>query len=308
MLYQPFQRQDGGQSLPREVRDELFQRALENVEYSIAFHKESRSEEFRRYAWLLQTYTQWHAIAFLLSELRQRTLGPDVDRAWEAVDNAMTRAWEDGMEVSKVDGHLWRPLKILKEKAKAEREKALAQLQAPQDLAFDVPAIPDLNAGAQLFQIGDKQTSAFEQNPFEKPFGGDTTNDPMGLWPTHTQLNVTLPSDPVPFNPTIGATPQAVARTASSGQIIPTQIATIHATTMPLNQAIPLPQEQLPLPDFNSTDWMNVGMGDTNMAGDENVNWAAWDDMVQEWGMKSEQGGVDVGQGPSYMFNGASWF
>jgi hypothetical protein len=55
MLYQPFQRKDGGRSLPQETRDELFTRALENVEYAIAFYTEARSPKFRKYSWLLQT-------------------------------------------------------------------------------------------------------------------------------------------------------------------------------------------------------------------------------------------------------------
>jgi hypothetical protein len=71
MLYQPFQRKDGGKSLPQETRDELFTRvtlhmsksplhaniiqALENVEHSIEFHTEARSPKFRKYCWLLQS-------------------------------------------------------------------------------------------------------------------------------------------------------------------------------------------------------------------------------------------------------------
>lgn len=60
VIYHPYQRLDGGASLPQEVRDKLFMSSLENLEYTISLES---NEQTRKYAWLFRTYTQWHAVS-----------------------------------------------------------------------------------------------------------------------------------------------------------------------------------------------------------------------------------------------------
>ncbi|EDU43367.1 conserved hypothetical protein [Pyrenophora tritici-repentis Pt-1C-BFP] len=66
IIYHPHQRKDGGITLPQETKDKLFITSLENVEYSLLLETEART---MKWGWLFRTYIQWHAIAFLLSEL-----------------------------------------------------------------------------------------------------------------------------------------------------------------------------------------------------------------------------------------------
>jgi len=122
IIYHPFQRQDGGKSLPPETKDKLFETSLENIEYSLLLETE---EKTRRWGWLFRTYVQWHAIAFLLLELRVRTKGPEVDRAWRAIEFVTHRKWADDLSTNKLKSHLWKPLKKLMAIAKAERDKEL---------------------------------------------------------------------------------------------------------------------------------------------------------------------------------------
>lgn len=124
MVYHPFQRHDGGASLPRETKEKLFITSLENIEYSLLLETESRT---MKWGWLFKTYMQWHALAFILSELCQRTTGDLVERAWIAVEKTRDGRW--GMHVSKDSpaGHLWRPLKKLYRKAKEERQRGLEE-------------------------------------------------------------------------------------------------------------------------------------------------------------------------------------
>ncbi|WPG98895.1 Bikaverin cluster transcription factor bik5 [Acrodontium crateriforme] len=119
MVYHPFQRQDGGASLPAETKDKLFITSLENIEYSALLETEART---MKWGWLFKTYMQWHALAFILSELCRRTSGDLVDRAWVAIDNVCGRRFYASVDESAKAGHLWRPLQKLYRKAREARQ------------------------------------------------------------------------------------------------------------------------------------------------------------------------------------------
>jgi hypothetical protein len=62
MAYHPFQRIDGGSTLPQEIKDRLFTTSLENVEYSLLLESEART---RKWGWLFRTYVSslWQKLA-----------------------------------------------------------------------------------------------------------------------------------------------------------------------------------------------------------------------------------------------------
>ena len=133
VVYHPHQRKDGGASLPQATKDKLFITSLENVEYSILLETEART---MKWGWLFRTYVQWHAIAFLLSELCVRTKGEAVERAWRALEATAGRWWFPLNDISPYrkgqQGCLWRPLRKLLAKARAAREKEIRLEQASQ--------------------------------------------------------------------------------------------------------------------------------------------------------------------------------
>jgi hypothetical protein len=135
VVYHPHQRKDGGVSLPQETKDKLFITSLENIEYSILLETEART---MKWGWLFRTYVQWHAIAFLLSELCVRTQGEAVDRAWRALEATAGRWWYPLQATSIYSkgqaGCLWKPLRKLMAKARAAREKELALERASEAL------------------------------------------------------------------------------------------------------------------------------------------------------------------------------
>ena len=135
IVYHPHQRKDGGKSLPQETKDKLFITSLENLEYSLLIETEART---MHWSWLFRTYVQWHAIAFLLSELCVRTKGEAVERAWRALDLTAGRRWfplRDSTPYAKGQvGCLWLPLRKLMAKARAARERELALERASQAL------------------------------------------------------------------------------------------------------------------------------------------------------------------------------
>jgi hypothetical protein len=127
VVYHPHQRKDGGATLPQETKDKLFITSLENVEYSILLETEART---MKWGWLFRTYVQWHAIAFLLSELCVRTKGEAVERAWRALEATAGRWWFPLNDASPLrkgrEGTLWKPLRKLLMKARAAREREFA--------------------------------------------------------------------------------------------------------------------------------------------------------------------------------------
>ncbi|KAK5122667.1 hypothetical protein LTR85_003930 [Meristemomyces frigidus] len=128
MVYHPFQRQDSGSSLSSETKEKLFITSLENIEYAMLLETEART---MKWGWLFRTYMQWHALAFMLSELCHRTSGDLVERAWVAVEKTRHGRWgEPLLEDSPVAGHLWRPLKKLYRKAKEAHQRGLQENQA----------------------------------------------------------------------------------------------------------------------------------------------------------------------------------
>lgn len=140
VVYHPHQRRDGGASLPQETKDKLFITSLENIEYSVLLETEART---MKWGWLFRTYVQWHAIAFLLSELCVRTKGEAVERAWRALEATAGRWWFQLGDPSGRKGRtgcLWKPLRKLMAKAKAARDRELALERA--SLALRASGVP----------------------------------------------------------------------------------------------------------------------------------------------------------------------
>ncbi|KAL5430514.1 hypothetical protein PMIN06_012527 [Paraphaeosphaeria minitans] len=146
IVYHPHQRKDGGVSLPQETKDKLFITSLENIEYSILLETEART---MKWGWLFRTYVQWHAIAFLLSELCVRTKGEAVDRAWHALEATAGRWWfplaENSPHRKGKVGCLWKPLRKLLAKAQNARQKELALERASQALKLGGPLYTDFS-------------------------------------------------------------------------------------------------------------------------------------------------------------------
>ncbi|KAL1632777.1 hypothetical protein SLS58_011324 [Diplodia intermedia] len=188
MIYHPYQRLDGGASLPQETKDKLFVTSLENVEYSILLETEERTQ---KWGWLFRTYVQWHAIAFLLSELCHRTQGELVARAWRAVEATAARRWND-LSSDQKKGCLWRPLRKLVARARTARETELARerqetMQAEararqsfqdasgQTLGLDM--LPQIAAAQQQ-----QQAQAIGGSLFDGSFDFSTpTSQPLGM-------------------------------------------------------------------------------------------------------------------------------
>lgn len=263
------QRLDGGASLPQSTKDKLFLSSLENVEYSILLETEART---MRWGWLCRTYVQWHAIAFLLSELCVRTKGELVDRAWRAVEATVASRFGNPLTESK-RGILWKPLRKLMVKARAARQAELA-----------------------------REETAFAARQLQSGMGLPAQRRQPGFAEAYPYFEARLQS----------------ASSPSFGSSLPAQSAatmttrTTQASLSPSNKAAQ---------DFNEIsdhgfDWLMgdvlgpelTTMGSQLVAADEPVDWANWDDMVQQYGMEVDEtsgSAMHGGAGPGGM---VTWF
>jgi hypothetical protein len=117
LIYQPLTHPAKPNELPQATKDRLFIASIEIIEFARSLAMDPTSG---RFSWLFKTYTQWHAVAYILSELAARPPSPLVERAWGAViifRNAgiINKSTRTGM--------LWKPLRLLLAKALRKREE-----------------------------------------------------------------------------------------------------------------------------------------------------------------------------------------
>lgn len=120
IVHHPSLRDNGGAGLPQATKDRLFLTSVEVIEFSHLLETERLTQ---KWGWLFRTYVQWHAVAFVLSQLCIRASGPDVEKAWNAVESVF-EDWGGVVSESK-RGMLWKPLRKLMARARSVRAQEL---------------------------------------------------------------------------------------------------------------------------------------------------------------------------------------
>jgi hypothetical protein len=146
-----------------------------------------------KWGWLFRTYVQWHAIAFLLSELCVRTKGEAVERAWRALEATAGRWWFPLNNASPhrkgQQGCLWKPLRKLLAKAKAARERELALERASIALRngqMMYPGYPLRDDRTNLTPLSVDQPSSENLDRMLRPAAprlGDSATSSQPSWP-----------------------------------------------------------------------------------------------------------------------------
>jgi hypothetical protein len=104
------------------ISDEL-KESLFNISCDILEHtdKAINDPEIRGWAWMIQTYVNWHPVAYILNELRTTPNHHQSVRAWRAIAVEYTNSHGLTFEANLA---LWRPLRGLLEHAKLARQRA----------------------------------------------------------------------------------------------------------------------------------------------------------------------------------------
>jgi hypothetical protein len=305
MVYHPFQRRDGGASLSEEVKEKLFITSLENMEYSVLLETEPRTMKWN---WLFKSYQQWHAIAFILSELCRRTTGPMVERAWAAVEQTRGANWSDSATNDLNTGNLWRPLKKLYRKAQNARQNAML---------LDTWRIPDT-------------ISARTYSPNVKPMFDQTSKPAMTRAPLSSAQLQRFSS-----GPSFGQVPldkHELLRSPKSSTLEPADLVGASSTefqphstggqsscpltefpvgTFLFNETEALVLNDLPTDPTSSFN--NTRQPDSTMTLDNDfsvmdtsgdLNWDNWDQLVRQFGAEVESSAV---QPPTATTAGQYW-
>jgi hypothetical protein len=237
---------------------------------------------------------QWHALAFVLSELCVRTTGPDVEHAWRLVDTVMQHQSD---EISKLGSHLWKPLKMLRAKAKHQREKALAEEIQLSPTAFAGSrnvGIPDDSDPLMSLDFGvDRLYPVLQDTPALPHF---PSQDRSNSWPAQNMsVSPALPS----LGPGMMAPSAFSGASTQSGLPVGSSNAVAGISSQPFS-SLGLAK------GFSPIESQDVSMLDP-----QSINWASWDDMVQEYNLQNEAVGRTNGDDPKaalYFGDGANWY
>ncbi|KAH7012960.1 hypothetical protein EDB80DRAFT_638644 [Ilyonectria destructans] len=99
--------------------DDFFSDAVECLELSNKLQSDHRGV---RWVWLFKTFTVWHPLAFVLTELASRPLRKEYEKAWRVVEQSMVSRWNSPYDRL---GHQWRSMLNLLEIAQAAKSSAM---------------------------------------------------------------------------------------------------------------------------------------------------------------------------------------
>ncbi|KAF4975659.1 hypothetical protein FZEAL_7594 [Fusarium zealandicum] len=83
VVYQPMLFPGADGDLSEEARQRVYVAAIEIIEYNHILNTDQRCKQYK---WLLQTYTNWHAMAYFLIESCRRPWTALVERGWQALN------------------------------------------------------------------------------------------------------------------------------------------------------------------------------------------------------------------------------
>jgi hypothetical protein len=219
VVYYPLRQKDDGANLPSPIRDQLFTISIKVLELSCEL---LTSPALVQWTWHSKTHVQWHAVAFVLSEICSRPPSQDCDRGWEYTQTVYNR-WK--MKENK--GNLWHPINRLMAKAQYVREIQKKKTSPPKPLwrvagtttAFHGHASPRLStsnssgtrATVSPDSISDTTTGLIDWNSLE-PFLGnlDTVDwlDPGLEYAYNVGTDYTMPNfDGSPMDMAFGIMP-----------------------------------------------------------------------------------------------------
>lgn len=242
LIYQPLTHPAKPNELPQATKDRLFIASIEIIEFARSLAMDPTSG---RFSWLFKTYTQWHAVAYILSELAARPPSPLVERAWGAViifRNAGT------INSSTRTGMLWKPLRLLLAKALRKREDN-KRLQP-----------------SGYYGLG---------------MGGQYTHPPSSMAPQNPNF-MTTPSAPNPnFRAPPNAFPQAPGTFIQQPQFpgMGPQFPADPRVVLMQEQQLVQMQNQPPFL-ANETAMQGLGMSNLDMADVDDANWDRWNQLV----------------------------
>lgn len=246
-------RHQGGSlaDFPQKERDLLFDLGMKSMQYDCLAHQQKIIAGFR---WHFDAYFQWAGMILLLIELRARTAGPLVDRAWDTVQEVFA-LHPDFIADGRKSLHV--AVQALVLKAWAAREHA-APLHPP---FFAPPPTPAFIAAIRAQR--DKAREARSLQRAKRPYPAPGDVDPRMRIPgcDDSPAPAYAPVAPAPPHPA----PQRVGSTGALDDAISSGDSSLSFSPMDWAQ-----WETLISEDMQQTwgpDMMDFAIGDVGLAG-----------------------------------------
>lgn len=244
-------------SLDQATKDRLLIASTKLIEHSRELQFEASTT---RWGWLFHTYTQWHALAYILGELCIRANSAITERAWRIIDVEFSKFSVHGGQQSM----LWKPVRKLLAKAIRKRQENLGMggndvedggQGVPREYVAQ-PSGADANARCPGMVAARRQMAE----------GGLRTTGLVTLMDPATASQNTFTSN-VSMTP-----PQMVAMNAGAPHQLPLQM-----------QQPDHGNQQQPWP-MDGNGFLDIDMG----AVDGEINWDGWEDLVRSFQVNAD--------------------
>lgn len=272
IVHHPLQREDfDNRSLSAETKDRLFRTSVEVIQWSNLLELETST---KKWGWLFRTYVQWHAVAFVLSQLCVRTQGPEVEQAWKVIDEIFGNI--GGRVSQQKRGMLWKPLRNLMIKARAARANELEKQRIfPLDGSLG-PSVSGVEAAVDPANISN----------------GNGLNDPLGFKSMGNGINgpATLSNNDTVPGTANGLQPYAPMDPQQQQPGIMDQSAewTYHDPAFPsvsqaFNHMAAAQSDPGQIPPMMGMDGLATTTSSNGASsGADDLNWSDWDEMMKD--------------------------
>lgn len=146
VIYQPMLYPGSEVELSDDIRQRIYLAGIEIIEYGHILNTDPRCKQ---YHWLFNTYTNWHAVAYVLLESCRRPWTALAERGWEAlVSNSRTP-----LNSTKFNSQMgiFLPLRKLFVRAQRHRSSEIARLKANKDEARRIDFAERMNPAHARF-------------------------------------------------------------------------------------------------------------------------------------------------------------
>ncbi|KAI0140204.1 hypothetical protein GGR57DRAFT_509487 [Xylariaceae sp. FL1272] len=186
-----------GETLSEEIQNKLLITAIEVAEFNHALNAEQACRHWR---WLFQTYTQWHAIVYILIDISRRPWSSTIERAWLSLQSPWLIPSQHNLDKNL---RIWVPFRSLMTKARDYRASELTRLRSDKRAAQQLEEVDrklplpstvgpvSVQDGAEIFRrkwrdlVGMASSGEQPTLPTDKLGPGDP-------WPTYSQSQLTL--------------------------------------------------------------------------------------------------------------------
>lgn len=165
--HHPRQYADGGASMSQPEKDKLFTLSLKIMQYDTLVHA---TPSLHKFLWHVRVYFQWHALIYLLTDMRFRKIGKEAEKAWEQVEDVYKYHPEI---LNQNDYALYSAIRILTWRAWEARKAELQRL----NLAIEIPPIIGKLQGKGVAVNGKLPVIALDNVAVPNGFPSTAAND-----------------------------------------------------------------------------------------------------------------------------------